>query len=188
MNRGKIIVISGPSGVGKGTIRDYLFAHYNQNFAYSISMTTRKKRPTEVDGKDYYFVSVERFKEAIANNELLEWAEFVSNYYGTPTAYVDHLLDQGKNVILEIEIMGALQVLAKRPDSLSIFIAPPSIEVLEQRIRSRNTETDEFIKYRIKKALNEMKYTNNYRHVIINHTVEEAAREISSIIKRYLED
>lgn len=131
MKRGLLIILSGPSGVGKGTVREQLFKEESLNLAYSISMTTRYKRPGEKEGIDYFFVDVDTFKKKIEQGELLEYAQFVGNYYGTPKAYVDQLLDEGKNVVLEIEVQGALQVMKKVPDALTIFLVPPSMEELE---------------------------------------------------------
>ena len=130
VKKGLLIILSGPSGVGKGTVRQELFKDDSLNLAYSISMTTRKPRPTERDGIDYFFVEEDEFKEKIENGELLEYAKFVGNYYGTPRFYVEKLLSEGKNVVLEIEVQGALQVIAKFPDSLTIFLVQPSFEEL----------------------------------------------------------
>lgn len=146
MKRGLLIILSGPSGVGKGTVREQLFKEESLNLAYSISMTTRYKRPGEKEGIDYFFVDVDTFKKKIEQGELLEYAQFVGNYYGTPKAYVDQLLDEGKNVVLEIEVQGALQVMKKVPDALTIFLVPPSMEELEKRIRGRRTEAEMLLK------------------------------------------
>ncbi|MGL5540340.1 MAG: guanylate kinase, partial [Erysipelotrichaceae bacterium] len=135
MKKGLLIIISGPSGVGKGTVRNYFMHDPALNLAYSISMTTRSARDGEVDGKDYIFTTREHFQSAIQNDELLEWAEFVGNYYGTPLSKVNELREQGKNVVLEIEVQGATQVIQKCPDALTIFIVPPSMDELERRIR-----------------------------------------------------
>lgn len=132
-----LIILSGPSGVGKGTVREELFKDDSLNLAYSISMTTRKPRPNERDGIDYFFVEEEEFKKKVSEGKLLEWAQFVGNYYGTPKDYVDQLLSEGKNVVLEIEVQGALQVMERCPDATTIFIVPPSMEELERRTRGR---------------------------------------------------
>ncbi|AMC93441.1 guanylate kinase [Erysipelothrix larvae] len=187
MKRGLLIIFSGPSGVGKGTVRE-LFIHREElNLAFSISMTTRTKRPGEIDGKDYYFVDRARFEEAIQNDELLEYAEFVGNYYGTPLQEVDRLRDMGKNVILEIEVQGALQVIDKVPDALSIFLVPPSLEELKRRIENRRTEDPEIIDQRLSKASKEMDLMNQYRYVVCNDDPQFAAEMVSLIIRRNIE-
>jgi guanylate kinase len=187
MKKGKLIVISGPSGVGKGTIRKMLFEQYNYNLAYSISMTTRTKRDEEIDGKDYYFVTHEQFKKAIEEDRLLEWAEFVGNFYGTPRDYVDNLLDQGKNVVLEIEVLGAKQILSKRPEALSIFLEPPSIKELISRIEKRKTEDETTINNRMHKADEEIKSKIYYNYIVVNDDVERATKEVAQIIKSHVE-
>lgn len=151
MKRGLLLVLSGPSGVGKGTVRKYLEADPSLKLAYSTSMTTRKPRAGEVDSTDYFFVTPEEFEKAQENGELLESAEFVGNRYGTPMKEVNRLRDEGKNVLLEIEVQGAMQVQEKCPDALSIFIIPPSMEELERRIRGRKSEPEEIIQQRLAK-------------------------------------
>lgn len=183
MAKGQLIILSGPSGVGKGTIRAKLFEDPSLNLAYSISMTTRKARPGEVDGKDYFFVDQDTFKKKAEAGELLEYAEFVGNYYGTSKAYVEKLLNQGKNVLLEIEVQGAKQVMEKVPQALTIFLVPPSMEELERRIRGRKTEPEDIVQARLAKADKEMKTKDNYKHVVVNNTVDQAAAEIAAIIK-----
>lgn len=182
MTKGLLIVYSGPSGVGKGTILQPLIPDKELKLCFSISMTTRKPRNGEVDGKEYYFVTRERFEKAIENNELLEHAEFVGNYYGTPLEYVEKKRNEGYNVVLEIEIDGAKQVLSKCEDATSIFIAPPSLEELENRIRGRKTEDEETIKKRLAKAKEELKEANNYKYVIVNDTIEESQKMLREII------
>lgn len=187
MKRGLLIILSGPSGVGKGTVRE-LFMHNPQlNLAYSISMTTRKPRNQEQEGVDYFFVTREYFEEAITKGELLEYAEFVGNYYGTPLSYVDKLRDEGKNVILEIEVEGAKQVVERVPDALSIFIVPPSMEELEHRIRGRRSEPEEIIQQRLEKAAKEMELIDQYKYVVCNEDPQLAADIITLIIKRYIQ-
>ena len=185
--RGLLIILSGPSGVGKGTVRDRFIHREELNLTFSISMTTREKRPGEQDGVDYYFVSREDFEEALKNDELLEYAEFVGNYYGTPLKEVDRLRDQGKNVLLEIEVQGALQVIEKVPDALSIFLVPPSMEELKRRIVNRRTESEEVINERLSKAAKEMELMNQYRYVICNEDPDFAADMVSLIIRRNIE-
>ena len=186
MKKGLLIIMSGPSGVGKGTIRKCFMDDDSLRLAYSISMTTRKPRANEVDGVDYIFTSREHFEEAIRRGELLEWAEFVGNYYGTPLAQVEELRNEGKNVLLEIEVQGADQVRQKCPDALSIFIIPPSMEELEKRIRGRRSEPEENEQQRLAKAENEMKLVSNYKYIVCNEDPQLAAELISSIIKRHM--
>lgn len=186
MKKGLLIIMSGPSGVGKGTIRKCFMDDDSLRLAYSISMTTRKPRANEVDGVDYIFTSREHFEEAIRRGELLEWAEFVGNYYGTPLAQVEELRNEGKNVLLEIEVQGADQVRQKCPDALSIFIIPPSMEELEKRIRGRRSEPEEIVQQRLAKAENEMKLVSNYKYIVCNEDPQLAAELIISIIKRHM--
>lgn len=183
MKKGLLIILSGPSGVGKGTVREQLFKEESLNLAYSISMTTRYKRPGERDGIDYFFVDVDTFKEKIAQGELLEYAQFVGNYYGTPKAHVEQLLNEGKNVVLEIEVQGALQVMEKVPDALTIFLVPPSMEELEKRIRGRRTEAEDVIKERLDKARREIATKDQYKHVVVNDDVMRAKDDIVKIIR-----
>ena len=185
--RGMLIIFSGPSGVGKGTVRDLFVNDEALNLAFSISMTTREKRPQEQDGVDYYFVNREAFEKAIENDELLEYAEFVGNYYGTPMAEVDRLRDLGRNVLLEIEVQGALQVIDKVPDALSIFLVPPSMDELRRRILGRRTEAEDVVNERLSKAEKEMALMNQYRYVICNDDPQFAADMVSLIIKRNID-
>ena len=182
MKKGLLIVFSGVSGVGKGTLLDRLMPMEDLNLAYSVSMTTRAPREGEVEGEDYFFVSKKRFVEAIKNDELLEHARFVGNDYGTPRAYVEEQRNLGKNVILEIEIRGAKQIMEKCPDALSIYIVPPSLEELERRLRARGTEDDETIMKRISKAKKELKDTDSYEHIVCNDDLDVAVEEIRQII------
>ncbi|MCI9291724.1 MAG: guanylate kinase [Erysipelotrichaceae bacterium] len=186
MKKGLLIIISGPSGVGKGTIRNYFMDDASLKLAYSISMTTRAPRENEVDGKDYFFTTKEQFEQAIKQDKLLEWAEFVGNYYGTPLSYVEKLRNEGKNVLLEIEVQGATQVRTKCPDALSIFIIPPSMEELENRIRGRRSEPEEIVQQRLAKAAGEMKMVKDYKYVVCNDDPQLAADMISLIIKRHM--
>ena len=186
MKKGLLIIISGPSGVGKGTVRKYFMNDDSLRLAYSISMTTRQPREGERDKVDYIFTTREKFEEAIAKGELLEWAEFVGNYYGTLLSQVEKLRNEGKNVLLEIEVQGADQVRAKCPDALSIFIIPPSMEELEKRIRGRRSEPEEIVQQRLAKAENEMKMVCNYKYIVCNEDPQLAAELISSIIKRHM--
>ncbi len=186
--RGLLIILSGPSGVGKGTIRKKVMEDKSLNLAFSISCTTRNPRPLEKEGVDYYYVSEAKFKDLIAHDELLEWAEFVGHYYGTPKAPVEKLRDEGKNVILEIEVEGAKQVMEKcqGSDVISIFLMPPSLEDLEKRIHSRRNERATNIEERLAKAKREMNLKYNYRYVVLNDDVDRAAEEVKNIIKSKL--
>lgn len=185
MAEGLLIIFSGPSGVGKGTVRQYFMQDESLNLAYSISMTTRKKRDNEQEGVDYFFVSEERFLQAIAQDELLEHANFVGNFYGSPRAYIKQLRLAGKNVILEIEVEGAKQVLAKCPEALSIFLVPPSLAELERRIRDRKSEAEAAIEKRLLKAEKELTEVKDYKYIVCNQDPTVAAQVIAQIIKRY---
>ena len=184
MNKGLLVILSGPSGVGKGTVRNYIFEKNVIDLFYSISMTTRLPRNGEVDGKEYYFVSKDVFEENIKKGNLLEHAFFVGNYYGTPKDKVEELRSQGKNVFLEIEINGATQVLDKVKDDgvISFFLMPPSLEDLETRIRGRKSEDENTIRARINKARSEMEMTDRYDYVIVNDKVEKAGDKIIKIL------
>ncbi len=188
MKKGLLIILSGPSGVGKGTIREYLMKDDTVNLKYSISMTTRSPREGEVNGRDYFFVTHEEFLDALKNHKLLEHAKFVDNYYGTPKDYVEKLRNEGKNILLEIETKGAKQVIDKMhsDDEISIFLVPPSLEELEKRIRGRKTESDEVIKKRLAKAKRELKKEVLYDYVVVNDTPKNAAERIIQIIQSRL--
>ena len=180
--RGLLIVLSGPSGVGKGTIRKAMFEKENHNFTYSISMTTRKMRDGEEEGKDYYFVTKDEFLKRIDEGKFLEHAEFVGNYYGTPLDKVNEQLDLGKEVILEIDVKGAMQVKKKVPECVLIFILPPSKEALYDRLKGRGTETEEVIRKRIETANEELLISKNYDYAVINDKVDKAVDQIIEII------
>ena len=181
--RGLLIVISGPSGVGKGTVRKALFEKKGHDLVYSVSMTTRQPREGEVEGKDYYFVSKEEFEERIKQGKFLEYTKFVGNYYGTPLDKVEEQLDEGKEVVLEIEVEGAKQVRKKMRDAIFIFIAPPTMADLKARLKSRGTESDEIIKERYEKACREIGLAYLYNYIVVNDTVENAADKIMAIIR-----
>ena len=181
--RGLLIVLSGPSGVGKGTVRKELFSQANTNYEYSISMTTRNPREGEVDGVDYFFKSREEFEVLIEQGGLLEHAEFVGNYYGTPLAYVNETLDAGRDVFLEIEVQGAKQIREKAPDALFIFLAPPSLSELKSRLVGRGTETADVIAKRIATAEEELEMMSLYDYVVENDEVANACDKINAIIK-----
>lgn len=184
MKKGLLVIMSGPSGVGKGTIRRLVMADKSLNLVYSVSMTTRKPREFEREGVDYFFVSQERFDEAVQNDEFLEHVSFVNHSYGTPKAYVEKLRNQGKNVFLEIDVQGALNVLknADGPKTLSFFIVPPSIAELRKRIQNRGTETPEVIEERIARATKEINEDKAYDYIVLNDNVQSCADEIRTII------
>ncbi len=186
-DKGLLIVISGPSGVGKGTVLNEFINDEDLKLSYSVSMTTREMRPGEADGVNYYFVSKEEFQKTTNEGGLLEWTEFVGNYYGTPLAAVEKLRNEGRNVLLEIEVNGCRQVVEKVPDALTIFIVPPSMEELEKRIRGRSTEPEEIVQQRLAKAARELKQTGNYRYVVCNDDVKLAADIIRVIIRHHME-
>lgn len=183
MNKGLLIIYSGPSGVGKGTVREEFIDDKDLNLIYSISMTTRKPRVGEIEDKDYFFVNEETFEKAVANDKLLEHASFVGNSYGTPKEYVEAMRNKGYNVILEIEVEGAKQIMHNSNDYLSIFLVPPSLRELENRIRLRQTECEEVIQKRMEKARNELEVVADYHYAVVNTTPEEAANRIREIIK-----
>ena len=181
--KGLLLIISGPSGVGKGTIREGLMADKSLNLFYSVSMTTRNMRPGEVNGREYYFVSKDEFKKNVANNNLLEWAEYVGNCYGTPKDKVEAMRNDGKNVLLEIDVKGTANVLKQVSDAISIFIAPPSFEELANRLRGRGTESEEIIASRVETAKKELEFKSQYKYVVINDNLDDAVEEIRKIIK-----
>lgn len=181
-DKGLLIVLSGPSGVGKGTVRKELFSQADTAFEYSISMTTRKPREGEVDGVDYFFKEREEFEALIEQGKLLEYAEFVGNYYGTPVDYVRETIQSGKDVFLEIEVQGARQVREKFPDALFIFLAPPSLSELRSRIVGRGTETEEVIASRLQTAKEEIEMMDLYDYVVENDTVASACDKIKAIV------
>ena len=188
MKKGLLIILSGPSGVGKGTVRRYIMDNFNIEWVYSISMTTRKPREKEVDGVDYYFVSDEEFQRNIDEDNFLEWQEFVGNRYGTPKDKVEELRNKGKHVFLEIEVKGATEVMEKVNDDrvISFFLMPPNLEALESRIRRRKTESEEIIHERLEKGEKEMQMADRYDHVILNDDLARASQEIVDLIKKKL--
>lgn len=188
--KGLLIILSGPSGVGKETVRTRLDKIRKFELTYSVSMTTRLPRNQEVDGVNYYFVSEAEFKKNIENDNFLEYARFVGNYYGTPRDKVEALREAGHNVLLEIEINGAKQVMSRVHDEgvISFFLMPPSLSVLEERIRNRKTESEEIIRERLNKGKEEMTMTDNYDYIILNDKVNRAAKEISDLIERKLKE
>ena len=181
--RGLLIVFSGPSGVGKGTVRQEIFSTPDHKFEYSVSMTTRAQRPGEVDGKDYFFRSREEFEELIRNGQMLEYAEYVGNYYGTPLTYVNETLDKGIDVFLEIEVQGALQVKKKVPDAVFIFLTPPDLNELQDRLVGRGTDSEEVIAQRIERAREEIALMSEYDYAIVNDEVPLAAERVKRVIE-----
>lgn len=180
----RIIIVSGPSGVGKGSVNRILQAHPELKLKFSVSMTTRKPRAQEVDKKDYFFVSQKRFQEAVNNNELIENATFVGNRYGSPRKYVEEQLKRGYNVILEIEVDGATQALNSEPNTLSIFLMPPNLQELATRLQGRKSENLEIIKQRLDKALLEIPLKHSYQYVVENDAIDNAAAKIIDILKK----
>lgn len=181
--RGLLIVFSGPSGAGKGTVRQEIFSTPDHKFEYSVSMTTRAQRPGEVDGKDYFFRSREEFEELIRNGQMLEYAEYVGNYYGTPLTYVNETLDKGIDVFLEIEVQGALQVKKKVPDAVFIFLTPPDLNELQERLVGRGTDSEEVIAQRIERAREEIALMSEYDYAIVNDEVPLAAERVKRVIE-----
>lgn len=182
-NRGMLIVLSGPSGVGKGTVRQAMLEDEFRDFHYSVSMTTRKPRPGEQDGVDYYFVSKEEFEQEIANDGMLEYAQYVDNYYGTPMKYVNQTLESGRDVLLEIEVQGAMQVREKCPDGVFIFLTPPDLLELRNRIQKRGTDDQATIDKRMQKAADEIRMMENYDYAVVNDEIPNAVQRIEKIIE-----
>ena len=182
--KGLLIILSGPSGVGKGTIRQEILKDPTLNLFYSVSLTTREKRPGEVDGRDYYFVSDQQFDENLERGNLLEWNRFVHNRYGTPKDKVEEKRLEGFDVLLEIDVNGAEQVVKNVHDDgvVTIFLMPPSFQELEDRIRKRSTEPDEVIHERLSKASSEMDKAKNYDYTVVNDNIIEAANHIKRIL------
>ena len=183
MNKeGILIVVSGFSGAGKGTIMKALLERYD-NYALSISATTRNPRPGEEEGKAYFFKTTEEFEKMIAQDDLIEYAMYVGNYYGTPKAYVEEQLSAGKDVILEIEIQGALKVKEKYPYTLLLFVTPPSAEELRKRLEGRGTETQEVIDGRMKRAIEEAEYMDQYDYLVVNDELDVCVEEMHLLIQ-----
>lgn len=182
LSKGSLVVISGFSGAGKGTIMKNLMNQHGEDYALSVSATSRGPRPGEVDGESYFFVTRERFEEMIANDELIEYAQFVGNYYGTPKKYVMDQLEMGKNVILEIEIQGAMKIKDKFPDATFMFVTAPSAETLRNRLVGRGTETADVIAQRLARAVEESEGIESYDYLIVNDDLEEATNLVHSIV------
>ncbi|MGI6117884.1 MAG: guanylate kinase [Bilifractor sp.] len=182
MSRGVLTIVSGFAGSGKGTIMKRLLSEYD-GYALSVSATTRDPRPGEREGVEYFFKSREEFEEMIRKDAFLEYAQYVGHYYGTPMSYVDEKLSEGKNVILEIEVQGALKVKERRPDSLLVFLTPPGAQELERRLRGRGTETDEVIVRRMKRASEESELMSLYDYVLVNDDIDRTTGELHQIIQ-----
>lgn len=181
MNKGRLIVLSAPSGCGKGTILEKVLE--DDNFYLSVSATTRDPRSGEIDGVNYHFITKEDFESRIASDGMLEYAEYCGNYYGTPQKEINEQLEAGKDVILEIEVQGALKVMELRPDALFVFVIPPSIEELRRRLRKRGTESEEVIEERVNRAVEEIKYAHKYDYIIVNNVLEDAVNDFRTVVK-----
>ena len=184
--KAKLFVIAGPSGVGKGTVIKEVLSK-NENLTLSVSSTTRHPRPGEIDGVNYNFLTQDQFKHAIENEEFLEWAVYNGNYYGTSKSAVQKALDEGKSIILEIEIQGAIQVMEKCPEAVFIFILPPSYEELEKRLRGRNTEDEQTIQNRLKITQKELEVGKKFKYSVVNDSVQNAVSKINEIINKECE-
>ena len=180
MSKGKLLVLSGPSGAGKSTVVSKLMERRG-DVCFSVSATTRAPRPGEQDGVNYFFVTRERFEEMVRTGELLDHAEYVGNCYGTPRAYVEQRLEAGYNVILDIEVQGARQVMEAAPEAVLVFLIPPTLAELERRLRARGTESDEVIRGRLERAKEECR-SDFYRYIVINDDADTAAKELDAII------
>lgn len=181
--QGILIVVSGFSGAGKGTLMKALMNRYSERYALSVSATTRSPREGEENGVEYFFRTKEEFEKMIAKDELIEYAKYVDNYYGTPKAYVEEQLSAGKDVILEIEIQGALKIKEKFPDTLLLFVTPPDADTLKERLIGRGTETMDVIEARMKRAAEEAQFMDQYDHLVINDKLEICVEEMHQIIQ-----
>ncbi len=181
MKQGKILIVSGPSGVGKGTVLKELMKKH-PNMRFSVSATTREPRPGEIDGVHYRFMTKAEFEELIARDALLEYASYADNYYGTPSEPVEEGISRGEIVILEIEVKGALQVMSRRKDAVSVFIAPPGYEVLRNRLFNRGDTAPEVAEKRLKIAVEECSHAKEYGYIVVNDTVEQAVKEMEAIL------
>ena len=182
MNRGKLVIVSGFSGAGKGTVMNELVSN-NDNYALSVSATTRQPRPGETEGVSYFFKSHEEFEKMIDNDELLEYARYVDNYYGTPRKFVEDMRNAGKDVLLEIEIQGALLVKGKCPDAILIFITTKDAATLRERLTGRGTETEDVIEKRLKRAREEAKGVENYDYIVVNDNLKDCVETVDRIVR-----
>ncbi len=181
MNKGTLFIVSGPSGCGKGTVLAEVLK--DSRFYYSVSATTRSPRPGEADGVNYHFLNAEKFEELIAEGGILEYASYCGNYYGTPRKPVEDMLEAGKHVILEIEVQGALKVMEKCPEAVSVFILPPSMAELRRRLSKRGTETEDVVNKRLAQAEKEIRQADKYDYIMVNGELELAVRDLLSVIK-----
>ncbi len=181
-NRGVIVIVSGFSGAGKGTVMKALMSKYD-NYALSISATSRAPRPGEMEGREYFYKTVEEFEKMIADDELIEYAQYVGNYYGTPKAYVEQMISEGKDVILEIELQGAMKVKAKMPETVLIFITPPTANELKNRLVGRGTEDEATINARLKRAAEEAEYMDSYDYLLINDDLDTCVDTLHELIQ-----
>ena len=181
--RGKTFIVSGPSGVGKSTVLKALFDQRTDLY-FSISATTRDPRPGEVDGVHYHFIPAEEFHRMVEEDEFLEYAEYVGNFYGTPKRFVDAAMNRGQDVILDIEVQGAAQVKRKLPEAVTVFLAPPGLDALERRLRGRGTESEETIRARLDTARREMALAPSYDYTVINDDPDRASRELGAILDK----
>ena len=181
-HEGLLIVVSGPSGSGKGTVLNQLRG-INQRVRFSVSATTRKPREGEVEGVNYFFKTVEEFKRLIEDGELIEWVEYCNNFYGTPRKHIEEATKQGFDVILEIEVEGAVNIKSKYPESVLVFILPPSFEELRSRIVNRGTENNDVIEQRLKRAKEELAYLSHYDYIIVNDELSDAVDRLNSILR-----
>ncbi|MCM1381644.1 MAG: guanylate kinase [Muribaculaceae bacterium] len=181
MNKGMLIVVSGPSGCGKGTVLAEILK--SDKVFYSVSATTRSPRPGETDGVNYYFLTKDKFEKLIDEDGMLEYAKYCGNYYGTPKKPVEDMLEQGKHVILEIEVQGAMKIMEKRPEAVFVFILPPSLKELERRLKKRGTEAEDVVKKRLNEAAGEIKQAYRYNYAVINGELEKAVDDLKAIIR-----
>lgn len=185
--KGYLFIVSGPSGVGKTVLCNEIVNRFAPHVVYSISTTSRAPRGGETNGQEYFFCTAKEFEDAIANNEFAEWAFVHGNYYGTPRRFLTSNLDEGKHVILNIDVQGAMKIREEYPESIMVFILPPTFEELESRIRKRNMDSENSLKHRLENARKELGYREQYRYAIVNDNLEEAIHELSDIFANYVQ-